>query len=208
MFIVLEGIDGAGKTTLARRIAELRSDKLTFASRRTVISDSNFVEPIQKALAAVLWEYPESRDLSSLFWLYLQGAWHVLLGETTLKAVPNLIMDGWYYKFIARLIHQGIDAEKINLIYSLVPKPDVVILLDVDPKVAWSRKKYRETEAGLHASTQHENPFDAFVAYQQGTFRTLMEFARQADWKIISVPSDEPEEQSLVRVISEIDKLI
>lgn len=208
MFIALEGIDGAGKTTLARWIAESRPEKLKFVSRHTIIADSKFVEPIQKALSAVLWEYPESRDLSSLFWLYLQGAWHVMLGETTLKAVPNLVMDGWYYKFLSRLIHQGVDQDKIEAVFALAPKPDAVILLNVDPMDAWSRKPYRLTEMGLHSSVQVDNAADAFAKYQEGTFRVLSTFAQKFGWTIVNVPAGESAEQTLARVMPEIDKFI
>jgi Thymidylate kinase len=203
MLICLEGIDGSGKTALARGVAEKFPHLVAFQSRRAAATTSPYAGAIAERLAKVLWGSGDSTDVSPTFWLYLQAAWYVLLAENRResRAAEIAITDGWYFKFVARLRLQGYDPRVLDATFSEVPKPDRVILLDVEPAVAWKRKAFRPLETGMHVPGS-EGGHAGFIEYQGGTLRILREMAERHRWDVLTVDSNEDIETSIERVAS------
>jgi thymidylate kinase len=202
MWISLEGIDGAGKSTLARGLTG-RFSNLRLLPRREISPATPYVDAAGRRLAQVMWEIGDSRDLSSTFWLYLQGAWHVLAYEGQAKDQScHYITDGWFYKFLARLAQQDYDLTMLFHVLQLVPKPDHVVLLDVSPESAWQRKTFRPTELGLHKQSSEPSMEDreAFIEYQRATYHHLLAIAEKNAWTIIPMQDGDSEVDSLNRV--------
>lgn len=142
MFITLEGIEGAGKTTQAARIAEFLRQRGHGCVTTREPGDTR----IGKKIRAILLD-PENSDLVPLAELFLYAAdraQHV--HERILPALQEgktVICDRF---FDATTVYQGfargLDLEIIESIHRLVPgelKPDMTILFDLPPEVGLKR---------------------------------------------------------------------
>lgn len=144
--IVFCGVDGTGKTTLAKKLVEYfekqgLKPKFIHAHGYTV-SQNSFGLDEKKV-----------HSLKYLFKLLLPFAFLDNLFTYYFKYKPilknkTLICDRYFYDKLARMIYYGICNRFIAKIYlRLLPRPDFVFFLDVDPKKAHQRKKeYSEGE--------------------------------------------------------------
>lgn len=170
-FISLEGIDGAGKSTTARIVAETLG--LHEITKKSISSDDIFCnEQISKIRSANYPGYNGMYDskMSSLYWLHLQAVWYTLVYDHAVlpklqKNTPVLV-DGWYYKFLAKIQRELTTAQIFDLsTFSLVPQPDFVIHLDLDPELALKRRSdFTHYEAGSHSGMPMGS--DSFLSFQ------------------------------------------
>lgn len=172
-FLVLEGPDGVGKTTLAGCVAgcsyesavaalahreqpEPSQQPLVFVPRRQVSSTSAYAAGLMKQLATMLWHSGDAPDLPDAFWVGLQAAWFTAHGETVLRplldAGRDVITDGWIYKFCSKLLLQGYSQQDLDVIFGRVRVPDTVVVLSADPAALYDRREFRPAELGLHAA--------------------------------------------------------
>ncbi len=141
---VLEGIDGAGKTTLHHLLKEIFKEHkplgrpFLFSQEPT---QSSFGQRIRTALA--------KGDLSTqeLLNLFLQDRyWHVKeVILPALKEGQTVILDRYYLSTVA---YQGLSEEfslpqLLRLNENFAPTPDLVIYLDLSPEEALRRIKKR-----------------------------------------------------------------
>ncbi|MCY0860256.1 MAG: dTMP kinase [Sulfolobaceae archaeon] len=137
MFIVaIEGIDGAGKTTIANllkdHIQSTRKDK------KVILTQEPFTKEITDLIARTEWKDPIT--LALLF--TADRAYH--LNWIKSQNPDIVILDRYYYSTIAYQSALGLDKEWIMCINSKFPKPDITILLDVDPKVSIRRIREKD----------------------------------------------------------------
>lgn len=192
-FIVLEGVDGVGKTTLA---SKLNSEQEFVHIKRKQISQTNdFVDSQMLKHNKLLWTEDGSLDhlLPTTYWIFLQSAWYILLTkfviEPLLNEGKNVIVDGWCYKLIARLALQGEDMEYVNNIFKPILKPDLVLLLNVDLEIIWERKKeYRAYEFGKFKDSNKKEQKKDFIEYQKDTYRNLREMSENTtNWCVVDL---------------------
>ncbi|MFI9362040.1 dTMP kinase [Kitasatospora sp. NPDC053057] len=211
-FFVLEGPDGAGKTTLARAVAaDLAASGLVHLDRRQVSTDSAYAALLMEPLARMLWHSGDARDLSDNFWAHLQASWFTAHGEQVvapaLKRGP-VVVDGWFYKLASKLTGQGWGAEELAALFNRVRTPDHVVLLDVAPELLWERKatKLRPAELGMHGQYD-ELGRASFLAYQQAGLDQLRARARTEGWHVLAVDADETVQETggrLTRLITDL----
>lgn len=139
MLIAIEGIDGAGKTTNAwflKEELERRGFKVVVLKEPTnSIWGRKIKETVTKRL-----DPEEELELFILDRKY--DVEHNIL--PALKEGKIVIMDRYYYSNIAYQGATGLDIEEIKRRNEeIAPKPDLVILLDVDPKKGVERIKNR-----------------------------------------------------------------
>lgn len=129
LLIAIEGIDGAGKTTLARGLAD------AFSATGAVVSMSK--EPTAGQYGKRLRESAIVGRLSpdeEVRLLLLDRREHV---ETVIK--PSLargeivILDRYYPSMVAYQGAAGVPINDILLANAFAPKPDLLVLLDLDP---------------------------------------------------------------------------
>jgi len=121
--IVLEGIDGAGKRTIGRMLAK--------AARAQFIS-------YPSARIGLLRKYINGKvklDKESAFFLFLADQ---ALDLAKIKKAKKVVLNRWYFSSFAYLVDF-----KFAKYVDFFPKPDLIVLLDVDPKIALARKKSR-----------------------------------------------------------------
>lgn len=139
LFVVIEGIDGAGKTTVAKELTR-RLNELGIKSVYTY-------EPFYKFSVDFITTYWEDLDpiLQTLI-MALDRYYHIKK-----EVIPYLnsgyvvISDRYYYSSIAYQGAQGIDINWILSVNRYVLKPKLAIYLDVEPDVGLMRKRRSET---------------------------------------------------------------
>jgi dTMP kinase len=158
-FIVVAGIDGAGKTSVSTSLARRRGGPTVWLSHRGIPElEPPFLTEHLARLASAIWEKPgDPQDLlGHRHFLHLLAGWYcaldLLVIRPNLAAGRDIVCDGWIYKTVARAasrddISPALKAES----FAGLSEPDVVILLDVDPKTCATRKEtITDAEAGRH----------------------------------------------------------
>jgi dTMP kinase len=151
-FIVVEGIDGSGKSSMAGHVAnELRS-----LGREVLRTREPGGTPISEQIRALLLD-PKNSAMVPFAELFLFMASRAQLVEEvirpSLEKGDDVVCDRYYYSTAAyqgAAGKVGIDtvlnvAEKI----AKFQKPDLVLLLDLNPAVAQSREGVRDDRVEL-----------------------------------------------------------
>jgi dTMP kinase len=146
MFVVFEGIDGSGKTTVSNKVAEkLRDSGLSVEHLR---EGGKFSSPVTQAIR----EFGrDSRNLDltphAEFFLYVLRDVQ-LLDEMTRPALERaevVIADRFLYSAeILSSYGRGLPTEWMKPVLDAAArglKPDLVIVIDVDPHVARARRR-------------------------------------------------------------------
>ena len=138
MYIVLEGIDGAGKSTQT----ELRRQWLEKQGYNT----KTIVEPTDSSIGRLIrneLKKPEStEDINQQMLALLFAADRLTLKQEILesKSTEKIILsDRSFYSSICYQNNQSIEPEWVYLINKYTPKPDLTIILDLDEKEALKR---------------------------------------------------------------------
>ena len=132
MFIVLEGIDGSGKSSVIRRLEEY----LESEGRKVIVT----AEPTQGRIGKIVAEteglIPESEAL--LF--TADRAHHTKEINDWLSQGYTVICDRYFASTLAYQSAAGTDIQWLKTINSrVIRQPDVTILLDIDPEVSLKR---------------------------------------------------------------------
>ena len=147
LLIVLEGIDGSGKTTQARLLAG--------ALRRAGLEALSFREPTRGRWGREIREKarrPDSLTPEEELALFLKDreedvARNILPSLRRKKAV---VLDRYYYSTIAYQGAKGISRARIRRLNErFAPGPDLVFILDVDPGRGLGRIKGRPKKEPL-----------------------------------------------------------
>jgi dTMP kinase len=164
LLIVLEGIDGSGKTTQARLLAG--------ALRRAGLEALSFREPTRGRWGREIRKKarrPDSLTPEEELTLFLKDreedvARNILPSLRRKKAV---VLDRYYFSTIAYQGAKGLSRERIRrLNEKFAPRPDLVIILDVDPARGLGRIKGRPKKEPLF---EREN----YLARVRRIFRTF-----------------------------------
>lgn len=193
--VVVEGIDGAGKSTVCRVIAD-RLPGVHHLTNKSLCDDPPWAKRMMQDLANIIWPANDTNFdhlLSAAFWLHLQAAWYGLLTELVitprLAARGTLLIDGWYYKLVAKLMLRGFALRQLEDAFAHAAQPDQVVLLAPDPATVWHRPRaFRLTELGLHHPEEYPDlGRDSFIKYQNRIAAELRRLALRKDWKVIPI---------------------
>ncbi len=194
--MVLEGMDGAGKSAAATRLMKrLWRDGVpaTFVDAKRPRLADPFLSTRMKTHAAILWEGggDEPRQiLCDEHWVHLSASWYHAVAQHVIE--PSLdepqvsVADGWFYKLLARfVVKRAAIAELAQASYATLVRPDVTFLLDVDPAIAASRKSsFGLSETGhfdgLSGATRSN-----FISYQSRVREALLEMGQRWQWTVI-----------------------
>ncbi len=138
-FIVLEGIDGAGKTTVAKKIVSL----LTKEGIQALYT----YEPYTKDLTKMLKKY--GRSLGGVMETLLMAADRYYHINEVIKPALSLgkvvVSDRYYYSSMAYQGARGVEIPWIKAVNKFVLKPDIAIYIDVPPDLGLKRKTNSST---------------------------------------------------------------
>jgi dTMP kinase len=136
MFVVLEGLDGCGKSTLAKLLGGWLKER-----GRSVLLTS---EPTDGRIGGLIREVlsgGKKVDASALALLFTADRMQHLAGEVepALSSGKVVVCERYYYSTVAYQSAQGVDSKWLTALNSAARRPDLGILIDVDPAVAASR---------------------------------------------------------------------
>jgi dTMP kinase len=135
MLIAIEGIDGSGKTTIAKFLAE--------ELRRRGYDVVVFKEPTNSEYGRKIRQILKNRCVNpeEELELFIRDR-EFDVRENILPALKEgkiVVMDRYYYSTVAYQGALGIDVDYIMKLNEKFPKPDLVIILDVSPETALKR---------------------------------------------------------------------
>lgn len=192
--IILEGIDGSGKTTIAKEICKNRANTL-FLSKKTIEGNTEFQRKFMKLIRTPLWESKSDsiHDIDEESWLYLHLLWYHMVEVFVLdhymkSELDYIIMDGWFYKFLARhIVNDKMNPQVALSLFSRVISGDHIIVLDVPANVCYERiGTPSPSECGIHKhSLKVYNEFDCFCKYQNEVFEALKSLEKYYGFKYI-----------------------
>jgi thymidylate kinase len=224
-FITLEGPDGVGKTSVARRLGETTYEAaakaaahrglqsaappdgrrpLVFVSKRQISGTSAYAAKLMTHLATMLWHSGDAPDLPDSFWVGLQAAWFTAHADTVLQpllsAGHDVIVDGWLYKFWSKLLLQGYTQHDLDVIFARVRMPDAVVLLTADITSLFDRRQqFRPAELGMHAGYTTLDR-QSFADYQQAGLDLLLSFAEQHQRPVVDLDLQHSAEDTTARI--------
>ncbi|MFH1055239.1 MAG: dTMP kinase [Candidatus Altiarchaeota archaeon] len=135
MFVVLEGVDGCGKSTHARLLAGwLRKSghKVLLTAEPTRGRIGKFIREILSGKVRV-----DPKTLALLF--TADRAEHMKEIKAALDAGKIVISERYYHSTVAYQSAQGVDRTWLLKLNEFAIKPDLVLFLDVDPGVGAGR---------------------------------------------------------------------
>jgi len=137
--IAVEGIDGAGKTTIVKfLVEELRRRGYNVVALKEP-TESEWGKKIRQAFRDRSLKPEEELDL-----FLKDREWNVKHNILpALKAGKIVIMDRYYYSTIAYQGARGIEPNYIRKLNERFPKPNLVIILDIKPETALERIRMR-----------------------------------------------------------------
>jgi len=154
VFVVLEGIDGAGTTTQARLLIEALDRPWITAIHGTCEPSSG---PIGQLLRAILAGGHAPVDATTMALLFAADRADHLAREIepALARGAVVVSDRYYHSSLA---YQGSEEEAawVRVLNQRARRPDLTVLLDVDPEVAARRRTgdARPVEIYDHLETQ------------------------------------------------------
>lgn len=196
MLVTFEGIDGAGKTTVSRRLFELLLEDFP-AARYYERSTTEFVDPDVRRKMTQLRDVIWSRDVghrtenpfTDEYWLFLLAAWFSVVDRHLLEPRRRegslTLFESWYYRLVAKFLQKGFERDWMLSLFATVEEPDLVVLLDVPPRLAWERRQsFSAFEIGAWDSPA-EDPRLSFCRYQENVRAQLLAFAQERSWLVI-----------------------
>ena len=168
--IAIEGIDQAGKRTQANLLAKkVRSLGLPVSVR----SFPDYTTPLGRQLKAYL-AGKIQLDLHSVHLLYAANKWE-LARELThrIERGEVVIVNRYSPSNLAYGVAHDLHSAWLNSLEEGLPKPDVVLVLDVSPRTSFIRKS---RERDLH---------EGDLAYLRRVRRVYLRLARKNGWKVI-----------------------
>lgn len=216
MLIAIEGIDGAGKTHIARLLAE-KLGRLgcpsCYLNKSDIAFGDEFADDRLHLLREILWPAggePSQDLLGTHFYLFMLAGWFSALNQTLRRqraaAETITIMDGSHYRVIAKAHRRaGIPRDRLTEYFTSAAEPDLVVFLEIDPDVAWGRRAtFKETEMGRWDG-HRGNPRDNYCAYQSSIQTELSQFADERDWLTIRQDQDTVDTNVVDRILRHID---
>jgi dTMP kinase len=201
MFIVLEGIDGCGKSTQAHML----SDWLTSVGRSVLLT----AEPTRNVIGSCVREVlasGEEVDPRALALMFTADRYEHLKKEVepALAAGRIVVSERYYYSTVAYQAAQGVDLQWLKDVnaYALQNKPDLAFLLDVSPSFALPkiqekdkkfldhlaelrkhaeemRKQYLNKRKMLRDRLNSKKAADALVGFSRSLERAEDEYAQE-----------------------------
>ncbi|MBK3568490.1 MULTISPECIES: AAA family ATPase [unclassified Streptomyces] len=183
--IVVEGVDGSGKSTLGRRIA----DTLRLGGRSAAWYPNKNLAPVRDTLDAIAREQGLAdrfellgRDEAQFLASVLKWRDMLDLGEDMERPDHILVLDRYFYTHLALAAVSGTrNLDRLRRLYGLLPRPDLVLLLHLPPEEALRRVRERGTDDNsLGFLRRFAAAYRDLEEYRNGEF-TVLDAAEDAD---------------------------
>jgi len=147
-FIVFEGIDGCGKTTHAKRLAEQLRAEFT--------SEPFYEEEIRRILREEQDAYSHAEELAELFIEDRKEHLIRFIYPIVLLKERDVVCDRYDLSTIAYQSAQGLDMEELIDMHRGMLSPHITFYIDVPVEVAIQRSKKTEKKFESHKDFQEK----------------------------------------------------
>ncbi|WP_433683366.1 hypothetical protein [Nocardia sp. CA-119907] len=214
-WISIDGVDGAGKTTLARQLQALDLKRTRILVRddkpEQALDNSLFVSKRLIALRELVWDYDPKESVweyGTRYWLHSLASWFWLYYETVVipagRVSSFVITDGWAIKHWARFrMHESpAIRDAADQVFRELPWPDRTVLLPPGTVAGdGPTKQLKPSELGAF----QPGGTTKFDTYQQATWVQMRELAEEIDDELTDVryaPDGEiPDAASFLRIV-------
>lgn len=207
MFVVFEGIDGSGKTTLSNAV--VRALRERGRSVKHLRAEGKFASSVTEAIRSLA---RDSRNLELVpraeFLLYVAREVQ-LIDEALAPALPAhdvVVADRFLYTAEVLGRGRGLAPSFMGPVLGAAMQgfePDLVLLMDVDPSLARARRKVGKLLGGDRRPPSRKGL--AGVGLQHRLRRGYLELAASAPEKWVVVDNDDPLPETTARVVELID---
>ncbi|MDT3959793.1 dTMP kinase [Staphylococcus kloosii] len=175
--VAIEGNDGTGKSTqikLLKKYLKSRNKKVIVARyNMSYITLPAIKEGKKRRFSPEINTYLHFLSIIDQFDQYI---------NRYLNKGYTVIFDRYIYSVLARGLARGVNSDIINFLYHRCVKPDLIVLLDIDPSISIKRLKgnINYWEAGCDVLNE-ENLEQSFLKFQQITRRHLKELIKKEE---------------------------
>ncbi len=134
-FIVLEGLDRSGKTTVSKILAQKIHNSVIFAF-------PNRNSQSGKLLNNILKDNKEYIDKHELHLLFSANRYHEMQNISQALKTNHVICDRYFYSGTAYSVANNLDYEWCELVDKYLLKPDVIFFIDINADLLSQRKDY------------------------------------------------------------------
>lgn len=152
VFIVVDGIDGSGKSEIVKMLHNYlfsKHKKYRILTTREP-THGKYGDKIRKMLRDEKNPESSSRKLLELFVKdrqeHLKNTIGPFLKSSSASEMNIVLCDRYYYSTIAFQSAQGIDTKELISQNKPFRKPDLALILDIEPSAALERIKHRQKE--------------------------------------------------------------
>jgi len=209
LLISFEGIDACGKTSTLKVVEKkLKKTGVKAISLNKKAIDgypSQFLCDYMKKVSSLVWEFTSDDpvgDIPEQAWVHKHALWYIMLDRYIIEPLRGqyevILIDGWYYKFLARHLSNGdFDFELTFKIFENIRSTDLSILFDVSPEECFRRRDdFKPSELGEHANREKISKRDRFIQYQGVVRKNYLSLASNENWKTLSLNNQSTEEIS------------
>jgi dTMP kinase len=189
MIIVIEGGDQAGKKTQSKLLANsLRSRRL----KTKIFSFPDYSTPIGKEIRKYL-DGKRKFPPQVIHCLLAANRWEKLNDIKKAESHNSvLIMNRYYQSNLVYGLVNGMKSDWLENLDAGLPKPDLVIVLDVSQKVSFNRKKSKRDK------------FEKNRDFSEKISRTYRSLAKKKHWKLVDGSETHKEvHKSILKIFSE-----
>lgn len=196
-FVVLEGLDGAGTTTQAQRLAAW----LREAGRTVVETHEPTDGPVGRLIRAALREEAGAVARSTLPWMFAADRADHLSGlvEPTLAAGSDVVSDRYLHSSLA---YQSIDRplEQVFALNAAFRVPDLTCFVRVPVEVCLARI---EARGGIREIFEKRDQLEAI----KRQYDRVLERLKQRGDPIVDIDGDAPIDQVEARIRQRVQEL-
>ncbi len=152
IFIVLDGIDGSGKSEIVKMLHNYLFSKNKGYRILTTREPTNgsYGKQIREMLQNEKDPFASSNTLIGLFIKdreqHLKATMEPFLKNKNEDELNIVLCDRYYYSTIAFQVAQGLDVKEVISKNKNFRKPDLAFILDVEPSIALKRIEHRKKE--------------------------------------------------------------
>lgn len=186
VFLTFEGIDGSGKTTLAKRLVpwlEARNIGVDY------VSSAGYV-PIDRVTSELLQDKSVYDPYAHLFLSFANN--RILVKSVVEPGIAMgkvVIVERYYHSIIAYSLPLGIPFDWMIQISSALIEPDKIIYCDVTVETALTRKSHKIEDVEVGFKLAQSLPM-AFQDYQAKVKHAYQQMIERAPDRFIIVPSE------------------
>ncbi len=203
LFIVLDGVDGSGKGTQVKKLAEHLFDR--DKSNHIFLTREPFRSKYMLEIRRILKESKDPKSLGPrLTRLFIADRkTHVRIIQRLLKSGMIAVSDRYKYSTLAYQWAQGLDLQKLIRMHRGILVPDLTIILDIPAKAALQR-----VAKDIKKGNRHKEVFEQLAFQEQLRKNFLALPKRLPNERIAIINGNQPVEKVFEDIRKEVDKLL